>query len=290
MDKIKPLDQMDPIVAGGDSSNAKVNKIFQKTGSIMEELMRFASSVPDFRRTDRGNLRHRLSDVIMLMVLGRASGCVGRADIIEFGRHNINRLIRMGMLKNGVPSEATLCRMENGIDDLAMADRMRESIGLFHRELCGSIDCREIICIDGKAERGTVLENGRNPDIVGAWSFNAGMTLANEACQEKSNEIKAVPLLLKKIDISGKVVTADAMSMQKDIIDMIREKGGDFIIELKPTSGSCATEWRTGSGSFPPCIPTRMVRNLDTAGSRPGLTVSMTGPASSPTGRDGAVT
>lgn len=229
---------MDPIVAGGDSSNAKVNKIFQKPGSIMEELMRFASSVPDFRRTDRGNLRHRLSDVIMLMVLGRASGCVARADIIEFGRHNLNRLIRMGMLKNGVPSEATLCRMENGIDDLAMADRMRESIALFHRELCGSIDGREIICIDGKAERGTVLENGRNPDIVGAYSFNAGMTLATEACQEKSNEIKAVPLLLKKIDISGKVVTADAMSMQKDIIDMIREKGGDFIMELKANQRS----------------------------------------------------
>lgn len=231
---------MDPIVAGGDSSNAnaKVNKIFQKPGSIMEELVRFASSVPDFRRTDRGNLRHRLSDVIMLMVLGRASGCVGRADIIEFGRHNLNKLRRMGMLKNGVPSEATLCRVENGIDDLAMADRMRESIGLFHRELCGSIDGREIICIDGKAERGTVLENGRNPDIVGAYSFNAGMTLATEACQEKSNEIKAVPLLLKKIDISGKVVTADAMSMQKDIIDMIREKGGDFIIELKANQRS----------------------------------------------------
>ena len=62
---------------------------------------------------------------------------------------------------------------------------------------------------------GTVLANGRNPDIVSAYSFNTGITLATEACQEKSNEIKAVPQLIDKLDIAGKIVTADAMAMQK---------------------------------------------------------------------------
>ncbi|WP_289766771.1 ISAs1 family transposase, partial [Bacteroides acidifaciens] len=92
--------------------------------------------------------------------------------------------------------------------------------------------------MDGKAERGTVQENGRSPDIVSAYSFNTGITLATEACQEKSNEIKAVPILLDKIDIAGKVVTADAMSMQKDIVEKIRKKGGDFLIELKANQPS----------------------------------------------------
>jgi len=59
-------------------------------------------------------------------------------------------------------------------------------------------------------------ESGRNPDIVSAYSPSADITLATEACKEKSNEIK-VPLLIDKIDITGKLVTADAMSMQKDI-------------------------------------------------------------------------
>ena len=84
--------------------------------------MNFAVSIPDFRRTDKGNIRYRLEDIIMLMALGRASGCVGRADIIEFGRHNFNRLRKLGLLRNGVPSEPTLCRIENGINDVAMAD------------------------------------------------------------------------------------------------------------------------------------------------------------------------
>lgn len=72
--------------------------------------MEFASSVPDFRRTGKGDIRHRLDDSIMLLMLGQAYGCVGLADIIEFGRHNLNRFRKMGILRNGVPSEATLCR------------------------------------------------------------------------------------------------------------------------------------------------------------------------------------
>lgn len=69
--------------------------------------MDFASSVPDFRRVGKGNIRHRMDDIIMLMILGRASGRVGCAEIIEFGRHNLGRFRKMGMLRNGVPSEAT---------------------------------------------------------------------------------------------------------------------------------------------------------------------------------------
>ncbi len=200
--------------------------------------MDFAASVPDFRMTDKGNIRHRLEDIVMLMILARASKCVGRAEIIEFGKHNLNKLRKIGMLRNGVPSEPTLCRIENDINDMEMADRMRLFAQRYHRELLDESGIGEIVCIDGKAERGTVQENGRNPDIVSAYSFNTGITPATEACREKSNEITAVPLLLDKIDISGKVVTADAMSMQKDIIDRIRSKGGDFLIEHRANQRS----------------------------------------------------
>ena len=200
--------------------------------------MNFARSVPDFRRSDKGNIQHRLADIIILMILARECGCVGRADIIEFGRLHLNKFRRLGILRNGVPSESTLCRAENGIDDHAMADKMQDFAGAFHKELLKNGCGKEIICIDGKAERGTVLENGRNPDIVSAYSFNTGIILATEACQAKSNEIKAVPRLIDKLDIAGKIVTADAMSMQKDIIDKIRKKGGDFLIELKANQPS----------------------------------------------------
>ena len=238
MNKIRPLGQALSIGADAHNHTAKVCNKFVSQGSILENLMVFASSVPDFRRSGKGNIRHRLMDIIMLILLGRATGHVVRADIIEFGRFNLKKFRKMGMLKNGVPSEATLCRVENGIDDSAMADRMQEFAENFHDELLKSCHDREIICVDGKSERGTVQKNGRNPDIVSAYSFNTGIILATEGCPEKSNEIKAVPILLDKINVSGKTVTADAMSMQKDIIDKIRRNGGDFLIELKANQPS----------------------------------------------------
>lgn len=207
-------------------------------GSILEKLMDFAFSIPDFRRTDKGNIRHQLGDIVMLMILARMSRCVGRADIIEFGKHNLKKLQSLGLLNNGVPSEPTLCRVENGIDELGFAGRMAAFSKEFHDEIVKIGSFVEIICIDGKAMCGTVQQNGRNPDIVSAYSPLTGITLATEVCNEKSNEIKAVPLLLDKIDIAGRLVTADAMSMQKDIIDRIRRKDGYFLIELKANQRS----------------------------------------------------
>lgn len=224
---------------GSNNGANTATKVQKKTltsvpaGSILERLWNFAFSVPDFRRTDRGNIRHELGDIIILMVFARMSRCDGRADMIEYGKHNIHKFQSMNLLKNGVPSEATLCRVENGIDDSGFADRMAEFIRTFYCEFVQACGLPDIICIDGKAMRGTVQENGRNPDIVSAYSYSTGLTLSTEACEEKSNEIKAVPLLLDKTDIAGMLVTADAMSMQKEIIDKIREKGGYFLIELK---------------------------------------------------------
>ena len=187
---MKPLDQVRSTGAYAPDHTAKLHNKFASRCSILEELRAFASSVPDFRRLDKGNIRHRLDDIIMLMILGR------------------------------------------------MADRMQQFAQIFLDRLLKVCRMIEIICIDGKAERGTVQKNGRSPDIVSAYSFNTGITLATEACLEKSNEIKAVPILLDKIDIAGKVVTADAMSMQKDIVEKIRKKGGDFLIELKANQPS----------------------------------------------------
>lgn len=233
MNKNKPLDQVRSTGANALNLTSKLVNKSEFNGSILERLMDFANSVPDFRRSDKGNIRHRLADIIILMIFARECGCVGRADIIEFGYHHLNKFHRLGMLRKGVPSESTLCRIENGINDHTMADRMQDFAEVFHKELLKKSCGTEIICIDGKAERGTVQQNGRNPDIVSAYSFNTGITLATEACQEKSNEIKAVPLLLSKIELAGKIVTADAMSMQMNIIDIIRRNGGEFLIELK---------------------------------------------------------
>lgn len=86
-----PLDQKHSIDARKPNHVAKVLNKFIPQGSILERLMNFASSVPDFRRCEKGNIRHQLSDIIILMIPGRTCGYVGRADIIAFGRHNLKK-------------------------------------------------------------------------------------------------------------------------------------------------------------------------------------------------------
>ena len=176
----------------------------------MKHLKEFVKSVPDYRRTDKGNYKHKLEDILLLVILGRLGKCITRPDIIRFGERNLKRFRSLGILLEGVPSEPTLCRVFKHIDDEAMSERMSEFTAAFHAELVGC-----------------------NPDIVSAYSLKGGVTLATDMCEEKSNEITSVPKLLDKVDVSGCIVTADAMSFQKAIIDKIRAKGGDFLIELK---------------------------------------------------------
>ena len=129
MNKISTLDHILSADKSAINHSTKVRNNFESQNTILRNLLDFASAVPDFRRLSKGNIRHSLRDIIMLIILARASRCVGRADIIKFGRE------KMGMLCNGVPSEPTLCRVENGINDLDMAKRMQEFTEVFHRQL-----------------------------------------------------------------------------------------------------------------------------------------------------------
>ena len=151
----------------------------------------------------------------MLVILGRLSKCITRAEILQFGKRHLKRLQAKGLFPHGLPSEATLCRVFQCIDDEKMAERMSAFADVFRKEISSS--STDIICIDGKVMRGTLYDNGRNPDIVSAYSHRSGFTLATDVCKEKSNEIKSVPRLLDKPDVSGCVVTADAMSFQNYI-------------------------------------------------------------------------
>lgn len=121
-------------------------------GSIMTHLRKFVSSVPEYRRTSRGNFKHKLEDILMLVILGRLSKCITRAEILQFGKRHLKRLQSKGLFPYGLPSEATLCRVFQSIDDEKMADRMSAFAEVFRKEISAS--ATDIICIVGKAMRG----------------------------------------------------------------------------------------------------------------------------------------
>lgn len=109
-----------------------------------------------------------------------------------------------------------LCRVFQNIDNEKMAAHRSASADVLRKEISAS--ATDIICIDGKAMRGALYDNGRNPDIVSAYSLRSGFILATDVCKEKSNEIIRARLL-DKLDVSGCIVTADVISFQKVIIE-----------------------------------------------------------------------
>jgi hypothetical protein len=109
----------------------------------------------------------------------------------------------------------------------------------------------DIIAIDGKTSRRSHdRRKGRNPlHLVSAWAARQRIVLGQQATEEKSNEITAIPLLLKHLDLNGALVTMDAMGAQTEIARAIRDGSGDYCMSLKknwpvvcmPMSSGCST-------------------------------------------------
>lgn len=93
----------------------------------------------------------------------------------------------------------------------------------------------EIIAIDGKTSRRSHDRGkGRKPlHMVSAWATHQRIVLGQQATEEKSNEISAIPVLLKKLDLNGAIVTIDAMGTQTKIAQAIRDGGGNYVLSLK---------------------------------------------------------
>ena len=105
-------------------------------------------------------------------------------------------------------------------------------------------DLKEIIALDGKRVRGASRRN--TPEsllhMVSAWSSSRGLILGQVKTEEKSNEITAIPELIKSLDISGAILTIDAMGCQKEIASLIVEQGGNYVIGLKGNQPSLHDE------------------------------------------------
>lgn len=195
--------------------------------------MKFANSVSDNRRKNVGHFKHSMPDIIVLCVLARLCRCVTRSEIIAFANKNLRKFQAMKLLRNGVPSEPTLCRIFKQIN----GNQMAELLNLFTTEFLNDFQKFgfkvDVLAMDGKCMNGTLMSNGRTPDNVSLLSTNFNVTLATEMCEEKSNELAPAQVLLDKVDISNAIITGDAMFCQKAIVDKIRKKGGEFVLQVK---------------------------------------------------------
>ena len=109
----------------------------------------------------------------------------------------------------------------------------------------------ETVAIDGKALRRALNDGESIPYIVNAWASENGLVLGQVKVKDKSNEIKAIPELLRVLKLEGCIVTKDAMGCQKDIAANIIDRHADYVLALKGNHATVHDEVKieTGGGT-----------------------------------------
>jgi predicted transposase YbfD/YdcC len=179
------------------------------------------------------NSAHKLINIIMVAVCGVIAGADSWVEIEHFGHDRIDWLKTFLELPNGIPSHNTFGRVFALINpqqfQLSFASWMRSVV---------TLTSGKVIAIDGKTNRRTYSKNTKPLHLVSAFATANGVALGQVATDQKSNEITAIPELLKLLDIKGCLITTDAMGCQGDIAADIVAKGGDYLLAIKGNQGN----------------------------------------------------
>jgi predicted transposase YbfD/YdcC len=200
--------------------------------SVLEHF----AALPDPRR-DHGKV-HKLDEIVFMSICAVLCGADSWQEIADYSHAKYDWFKTFLTLPGGVPSHDTFRRVYCLLDPLAFQACFADWIaGLMDRHGLTLIKEPALrpIAIDGKTQRGSARRSvGQSPlHMVSAWAVENHLTLGQVATHEKSNEITAIPELLKLLDLEGAVVTIDAMGCQRDIAAKIVEQKGEFVLAVK---------------------------------------------------------
>jgi predicted transposase YbfD/YdcC len=185
-------------------------------------------------RTGR-RVDHYLIDIISIAICAVICGADSWVEIEEFGRDKEEWLSQFLVLPNGIPSHDTFGRVFAWLDP-----REFQSGFLSWIQAISNLTAGQVVAIDGKRLRRS--HDGRLGraaiHMVSAWASANGLVLGQLKTDEKSNEITAIPELLKLLVIEGCIVTIDAMGCQTEIAQSIIEGQGDYVLALKGNQGT----------------------------------------------------
>ena len=180
-------------------------------------------------------IEHQLLDIIAITICAVICGAESWVEIEEYGYSKQEWLQQFLALPNGIPSRDTIRRLFAQLDPEQL-----QSCFLSWIKTIAQLTKGEVIAIDGKTLRHS-YDTGKNQGaihMVSAWASQNRLVLGQVKVSEKSNEITAIPKLLKILEIQGCIVTIDAMGTQKAIAREIIEGGGDYILSLKGNQGT----------------------------------------------------
>jgi predicted transposase YbfD/YdcC len=172
---------------------------------------------------------HSLINIVTITVLGVIAGAEGWTEVERFGKAKQAWLSTFLELPNGIPSHDTFGRFFSLLNPVEFQQAFINWTKDIHEKVEGSV------AFDGKSVRRShdAGKDKRAIHIVSAWATANGISLGQVKVDDKSNEITAIPELLKLIDVKDCLVTSDAMGCQREIAKAVVEAGGDYLLAVK---------------------------------------------------------
>jgi predicted transposase YbfD/YdcC len=179
-------------------------------------------------RLDRTK-KHSLIDILAVALCATIAGADSFEQIAKFGVKRIEWLKTFLALPNGVPSHDTFGRVLSLIDPA----RFASCVASWMASACAATGLRHV-AVDGKSCRSAPQDTATGTlHLVSAWAVGNGVILGQQAVEDGSNEIAAIPELLRVLDLDGALVSIDAAGCQKAIAAQIIEQGGDYLLAVK---------------------------------------------------------
>jgi predicted transposase YbfD/YdcC len=196
------------------------------TEEKVSKFIELFSAIPDERQ--EWKVKHKLTDIIFIAVAATIATCDDWEEIEWFAQEKEALLRKYIELPNGIPSHDTMERVFSWIDP-----GLFRSAFMAWAAVAGAGGGSGTLAVDGKVMRGTKDAGRKMLNVVNAVCTETGLVLCQDFTDEKSNEMKAIPVLLDIMDVKGHIVTIDAGGTYKDIAEKIVGKKGDYVLALK---------------------------------------------------------
>lgn len=180
--------------------------------------------------------KHKLEDILMIVFIGLLCGYKSIEEIHFYAEQCEDDLRKYLELPNGIPSSDTILRVLARINSKEFE---RIFVEYSKSVFADKLQDGDVLAIDGKTERGSEYspQSGRTGHravhMVSAWATRLGVCFGQVKTYEKSNEITAIPELLRLLDLKGVIVTADAMACQRKITEEVSKVKSDYVFSLK---------------------------------------------------------